>query len=116
MPSLAAVDQRQDKSARKDANVLWCSRWVGIYITACMSPCWHLFTVVVPDCNVSTITPVTHCLAWHFRLRFGESLDPAEQEWIVWEVNQHLAAARGSMPTLAEMPPEDDPEVRSWQP
>eukprot|EP00775_Hariotina_reticulata_P004132 gene4130-4379_t len=45
------------------------------------------------------------------KFRFGESLDPSEQEWIVWEINQHLAAARGTPPTMAEMPPEDQPEV-----
>jgi hypothetical protein len=31
----------------------------------------------------------------------------------VWEINQHLADARGAAPTMDNMPPEDRPEVRS---
>jgi len=43
--------------------------------------------------------------------RFGESLEPSEQEWLVWEINQKIAEVRGSAPTMADMPPEDAPEV-----
>lgn len=43
--------------------------------------------------------------------RFGESLETSEQEWLVWEVNQKIAEAKGSAPTLQDMPPEEPPEV-----
>jgi hypothetical protein len=43
--------------------------------------------------------------------RFGEGLDYSEQEWLVWEINQHLAETRGAAPTMDDMPPEDRPEV-----
>jgi hypothetical protein len=29
----------------------------------------------------------------------------------VWEINQHIADARGAAPTMDDMPPEDRPEV-----
>eukprot|EP00879_Flechtneria_rotunda_P010283 GHRR01010750.1.p1 GENE.GHRR01010750.1~~GHRR01010750.1.p1 ORF type:complete len:629 (+),score=211.09 GHRR01010750.1:70-1956(+) len=45
------------------------------------------------------------------KFRFGEALDPSEQEWLVWEINQRIAGTRGSAPTLQDMPPEDAPEV-----
>ena len=45
------------------------------------------------------------------RFRFGESLDPAEQEWLVWEINQHLAEVKGRAPSLEDMPEADKPEV-----
>jgi hypothetical protein len=43
--------------------------------------------------------------------RFGESLETSEQEWLVWEINQKIAEAKGSAPTLQDMPPEEPPEV-----
>lgn len=43
--------------------------------------------------------------------RFGESLDPTEQEWIVWEINQFLAGVRGTPPSMADMPDTEAPEV-----
>lgn len=45
------------------------------------------------------------------KFRFGESLEPSEQEWLVWEINQKIAEVRGSAPTMADMPPEDAPEM-----
>ncbi|KAF6262994.1 kinase-like domain-containing protein [Scenedesmus sp. NREL 46B-D3] len=45
------------------------------------------------------------------KFRFGEALDYSEQEWLVWEINQHMAAARGAAPTMDDMPPEDRPEM-----
>jgi hypothetical protein len=29
----------------------------------------------------------------------------------VWEINQHMAEARGAAPTMDDMPPEEAPEV-----
>lgn len=43
--------------------------------------------------------------------RFGEALELNEQQWLVWEINQHLKEARGRAPELADMPYTDAPEV-----
>lgn len=56
------------------------------------------------------------CCCCYHACRFGESLDPSEQEWLVWEINQHLADVRGRAPTLDDMPEADRPEVRSHLP
>ncbi|WIA18005.1 hypothetical protein OEZ85_009492 [Tetradesmus obliquus] len=45
------------------------------------------------------------------KFRFAESLDYSEQEWLAWEINQHLAEARGAAPTMDDMPPEEAPEM-----
>ncbi len=64
----------------------------------------------------------TTCLTWLACLllgwvacavrRFGEALEPAEQEWLVWEINQHITGLRGAAPRADDMPPEDVPEAR----
>jgi hypothetical protein len=48
--------------------------------------------------------------------RFGEALELNEQQWLVWEINQHLKEARGRAPELADMPYTDAPEVggKGW--
>lgn len=53
------------------------------------------------------------CLLFLYFCRFAESLDYSEQEWLAWEINQHLAEARGAAPTMDDMPPEEAPEVRA---
>lgn len=43
--------------------------------------------------------------------RFGEGLQLAEQEWIVAQINDHIASIRGAEPMMSDMPPLPTPRV-----
>ncbi len=45
------------------------------------------------------------------RHRFGEGLDPMEQEWLAGEINAHIEQSSGRAPAAEDMPPEDRPAV-----
>lgn len=45
------------------------------------------------------------------RYKFGEGLSTVEQNWLVSEINQHLAQLRGVRPSVSDMAPAEPPRI-----